>query len=146
MIPFNDLHRQNHDIAELSKVLSVLISDREICDTTITCDLFERYTDKVRTHLDMEDKTLYSNLLAHPDKDHNATANRFLNGSREIKRIFKAYTDKWCSKGLHIYNHDTFLAETLEIFRLIRERSQAETEELYPLARKVEEEKLARTA
>ncbi len=146
MIPFDDLHRQNHDIAELSKILGVLIQDREMCDTTITCELFERYTEKVRHHLEMEDRVLYSGLLAHPDNTVNTCAKRFLNGAMEIKRIFNAYTSKWCSKGLHVYNHDTFLSETLEIFRLIRERSQAETEELYPLVRRVEEEQLAKSA
>jgi hypothetical protein len=146
MIPFDTLNVQNHEVSELSKVLTVLIQDREICDTTITCDLFLRYTDKVKTHLDMVDKTLFSDLLSHSDSKINATANRFLNGSREIKRIFNSYTHKWCAKGLHIYNHDQFIAETQEIFRLIQGRTLAETEELYPLARQVENEKLALSA
>lgn len=146
MIPFDTLNAQNHDIAELSKVLTVLIDDREVCDTTITCDLFLRYTEKVKDHLDMVDKTLYADLLSHHDKSINATASRFLEGSKEIKRIFNGYTQKWCSKGLHIYNHDQFIDDTKEIFRLIAKRTLAETEELYPLARKVEQEKLAKTA
>lgn len=146
MIPFDDLNVQNHEISELSKVISVLIKDREICDTNITCDLFLRYTDKVKSHLDMVDKSLFSDLLSHSDSTINKTATRFLNGSMEIKRIFTSYTKKWCANGLHIYNHDQFVAETQEIFRLIQERTLAETEELYPLARKVEHEKLALTA
>ena len=146
MIPFNELNTQNHQISELSKVLSVLIEDREICDTQIVCDLFLRYTDKVMAHMDLEDKVLYSGLLAHPDRKINATASRFLEGAKEIKRIFRQYVAKWCAKGLHIYNHSMFVKETKEMFQLVLDRIQAETEQLYPLVRDYEHGKLAATA
>lgn len=146
MIPFDQLTTDNHQISELTKVLSVLIEDREICDTQIVCDLFERYIDKVMTHMDTEDKVLYSKMLSHPDQKVQSTASRFLSGSKEIKRIFKQYKQKWCAHGLTIYNYDQFLAETHEIFQLVLDRVIKVSEELYPIARRVESETLAASA
>ena len=146
MIPFDQLNSDNHQISELSKVLSVLIEDREICDTQIVCDLFERYTEKVMNHMDTEDKVLYSKMLSHPDRNVNATASRFLEGSKEIKRIFRQYTQKWCAHGLHIYNHDLFLKETREMFQLVQDRILKVSEELYPMARRIEAEALSASA
>lgn len=143
MIQFQELHEKNHDIAELSKVLATLIQDREICDTTITCELFERYTAKVREQIDFEDKNLYSILLASSDRTHNSLASRFLEGGRELKRIFNKYQQRWCANGLRISDHDKFINETLEVFRLIEDRIIALTEELYPIVRQIEATDLA---
>lgn len=146
MIPFEQLSIDNHQISELSKVLSFLIQDREMCDTQIVCDLFENYIDKVMTHMDTEDKVLYSNLLANPDPNIKSTASRFLSGSSEIKKLFKQYRQKWCAHGLHIYNHDQFVKETDEMFQLVLDRVQNVSEELYPMARQVETKNLAASA
>ncbi len=143
MIAFQDLHIRNHEIAELSKVLKTLIQDREICDTDITCELFERYTDKVKTQIDFEDKNLYSILLASKDKKHNALANRFLEGGRELKRIFNKYQHRWCSNGLKISDHDLFINETLDVFVMIEDRIIALTEELYPAVRVTDQSNMA---
>ena len=40
MIDIDHLNEQNHEIAELTKVLSYMINDREICDTDILNKLF----------------------------------------------------------------------------------------------------------
>ena len=154
MVPFEQLNQQNHEIAELSKVLSVLIEDREICDTEITCDLFMRYSSKVKNHLELEDKSLYGVLLSHPQRSMNTLGNRFVEGSREINRIFDSYVRRWCTKtvgsttgtGLKIFNHDMFVNETKEMFQLIAERTLAEVEELYPAIRAIESEKVAASA
>lgn len=146
MIPFERLNQQNHEISELCKVLGVLITDRSMCDTSIVCELFERFATKVKEHLELEDRSLYARLLTHPDKDVNAQAVRSLNGSKEIKRIFSKYTNTWCRSGLDIYNHADFVKETEGMFRLILDRIQAEVEELYPLVRSLDNEELAETA
>lgn len=149
MLPFEQLNQQTHEIRELSKVLSVLIEDREICDTQITCDLFMRYSAKVKSHLELEDTTLYGMLLSHHDRKMNAVGSRFVEGSREINRIFDSYIRRWCSKGtegLKIFNHDMFVKETKEMFNLIADRTISEVEELYPAVRAIEAEKMAKTA
>ena len=154
MVPFDQLNQQNHEIAELSKVLSVLIEDREICDTEITCDLFMRYSSKVKNHLELEDTSLYGMLLSHPEREMNALGSRFVEGSREINRIFDGYVRRWCTKtagtttgtGLKIFNHDMFVTETKEMFQLITDRTLAEVEELYPAVRGVEAQQVAQSA
>jgi hemerythrin-like domain-containing protein len=144
MISFTELHEQNHKIAELSKVLSHIIDDRSICDTDVTCDLFFEYTEKVKAHLDIEDRELYQALLTHKESRVKNTANRFLSGSAEIKRVFKQYLRRWCkNKQLRIRDHDLFVKETNEMFELVLKRIEDESEHLYPTAREVARENLA---
>ncbi|HFD80949.1 MAG TPA: hypothetical protein ENK05_11255 [Gammaproteobacteria bacterium] len=139
MITYDELNTQNHEITELTNVLSYLLQDRGMCDTHICCDLFYRYGDKIKSHLDVVDHT-YSALLSNPDPRTNNTARRFMSGSQEIRRIFSQYSKKWCEKrkqALHIGNHEAFLKETQDLFDMILNRIQDETEQLYPLIRQI---------
>ena len=138
MVTFAELHAQNHKITELSNVFLYLINDRAMCDTEVACDLFFEYATKVREHIDMVDKQLCGRLISHPDQAVKNTADRFLSGSAEIKRIFEAYLHKWCKKrAMIIKDHQAFVNETEDMFRLVLNRIQDETEQLYPLIRKV---------
>ena len=139
MITFEELNSQNHEITELTNVLSYLLADRSMCDTDICCDLFYRYGDRIKAHLDMVDHT-YTDLLSSSDTKVNNTARMFMGGSQEIRRIFAQYTKTWCEKrkqALHINDHDKFFDETSKMFDLILKRIQDETEHLYPLIRQV---------
>ena len=144
MINFAELNKQNHKIAELSKVLSRIIEDRELCDTDVTCDLFFDFTDQVKNHLDVEDKEIYQDLLTHKESRVKNTASRFLSGSAEIKRVFKQYLKHWChNKTLRIKDHQRFVRETNEMFELVLNRIQDEVEHLYPTVKEIELEKAA---
>ncbi len=144
MISFTELTQQNHKIAELSKVLSHIIKDREICDTDVTCDLFFDFVSRVQEHLDVEDREIYQALLTHQENRVKNTANRFLSGSAEIKRVFKQYLRRWCNqKSLRIKNHGQFVQETNDMFDLVLQRIQDETEHLYPIVKEVKWEKQA---
>jgi hypothetical protein len=139
MITFEELNTQNHEITELTNVLSYLLADRAMCDTDICCDLFYRYGDRIKAHLDMVDHT-YTDLLTNSDTKVNKSARMFMGGSQEIRRIFATYTKTWCEKrkhALHISNHDKFYEETSKMFDLILKRIQDETEHLYPLIREI---------
>ncbi|MGD2138100.1 MAG: hypothetical protein PVJ66_04275 [Gammaproteobacteria bacterium] len=139
MITYDELHAQNHTITELSNVLLYLFKDRSMCDTSTCCELFYRYMDKVREHIDLVDRNLYSPLLAHDDHEIQKLARNFMSGSQEIKKIMAAYTKQWCPRErgetLAIAEHDRFLQESREMFNLVLERIQNETEKLYPLIR-----------
>lgn len=140
MVTYDELNTQNHKITELSNVLSYLLADRAMCDTDVTCKLFFDYVDRVKEHLELEDKQMYSKLLTHKDSRVSNTAKLFLSGSVEIKRIFGAYLKKWCRKHkqeLRIRDYGEFRRETEEMFELILNRIQDETEKLYPLIREV---------
>lgn len=138
MITYELLNQQNHKITELTNVLENLLSDRSLCGYEVTCELFYRYIEEVKSHLEIIDNNLYSRLLTHKEQRVRNTVDRFMGGSKEVKRIFSAYVKKWCqmkSKELVIKEYDRFVTETNEMFELVLNRIQAETEHLYPLIR-----------
>ena len=139
MLTYAELNEQNHRITELSNVLSYLFQDRLICDTGSCCELFYRYVDLVKEHIELVDRDMYKELLKSPDEKINNVARNFMSGSVEIKRILKAFTKRWCptkNKGtLHISEHARFLQDTDELFEIVLQRILDETEHLYPLVR-----------
>ncbi|WP_295885072.1 hypothetical protein [uncultured Thiohalocapsa sp.] len=146
MTAFSKLHAQNHKITELSNVFLYLVQNREMCDTETACDVFFEYTGKVKEHIELVDRELCGKLISYPDQTVKNTADRFLSGSTEIKRIFNRYLKDWCnesSRRLTIRNHGEFLSETEQMFGLVLDRIQRETEHLYPLIRKLEEREAA---
>lgn len=139
MTTYDELNAQNHGITELSNVLSKLIVDREICDTTVCCELFYRYVSKVTEHLNLVDQS-YSVLLSSPDPKAAGVANQFMAGAQELKRIFSQYQKRWCdpkNRALKIANHDLFYKEIEDMFQMVLNRIQDETEKLYPLLREI---------
>jgi len=145
MITYDELHTQNHDITELSNVLLYLFKERSMCDTGICCDLFYRYMNKVKEHIDLVDTSFYSKLLAHDDHEIQKLARNFMSGSQEISRIMQEYRREWCPRKhketLAIGEHDRFIKESEEMFELVLQRIQSETEKLYPLVRELSGEK-----
>jgi len=138
MVTFQELNNQNHKIAERAKIILYMIQDRTICDTDVTCSVFFDLTDKIKEHMDLEERELYKGLLTHSDKTVKTTAENFLSGSAEIKRVFKQYMKRWChNKNLRIKNHDQFVAETENLFELIEIRMIDEVEKFYPVVRSV---------
>ena len=140
MITYEKLHEQIHNITEMSNVFLYLIEERSMCDTQITCDLFFDYISKVRRHMEVQDKYLYSAILTNGDAEARNTAENFMSGAIEIKRIFKNYLRKWAKPNKHqlvISNYDEFNKETKKIFELVLKRIQDETERLYPLVKSV---------
>jgi hypothetical protein len=141
MITYEELNAANHKITELSNVLLYLFRDRSMCDTESCCELFNRYLDMVRDHIELVDTHLYERLLSHGDSSMRNTVNNFMSGSQEIKRIMKDYTRTWCPRrpinSLAIADHGRFLSDTEGMFSLVLQRIQDETEKLYPLIRKI---------
>lgn len=143
MASFEELHRQNHKITELTNILQHLLGDRSLCDSDVTCDLFFQYVNAVKEHMAVTDSGMYSKLLGSGDQKLNNIANRFMGGSREINRIFSAYLKRWCklkNKELVIKEYDAFMQDTQEMFEIVLDRIQSETEYLYPAVRKLSDE------
>ncbi|MCP4076383.1 MAG: hypothetical protein GY744_09380 [Gammaproteobacteria bacterium] len=140
MITYDELYKQIHKITEVSNVFLYLIEERSMCDTQITCDLFFDYVEKVKNHLEIQDNHLYASILRDGDDKARKVAENFMSGSIEIKRIFQKYLKKWSHPGKHqllITNYDKFNSETQEIFEMVLNRIQDETEHLYPLIRSI---------
>ena len=139
MITYTKLNEQNHHITELSNVLGYLLRDRAMCDTETCCNLFNNYMDLVKQHIEMVDKNMYSDLLASPDEKVNNIAKNFMSGSVEVKKILQKFSKKWCptkgSNELRIKDHQQFLNAIDELFEIVLQRIQNETERLYPLVR-----------
>jgi hypothetical protein len=138
MVSYDELHRQNHRITELTNILQHLLGDRSLCDSEITCNLFFDYVEAVKEHLAVTDSEMYSKLLGSGDQRYSNLANRFMGGSREINRIFSAYLKRWCKlrrKRLVIDEYDAFMKDTTEMFDMVLDRIQHETEHLYPAVR-----------
>jgi hypothetical protein len=96
---------------------------------------------QVNAHMQIVDSNLYTDLLGHSSSEANNTANNFMAGSQEIKKIMSSYTKKWCDKKHHSLSigakHDLFLKETDDMFEMILSRIQNEMERLYPMVRKI---------
>jgi succinate dehydrogenase flavin-adding protein (antitoxin of CptAB toxin-antitoxin module) len=140
MVSYEELHQQNHKITELTNILQHLLGDRLLCDSEVTCDLFFEYVSAVKEHMAVTDSGMYSKLLGSGDQKLNNIANRFMGGSREINRIFSAYLKRWCkikNKELVIKEYDAFMQDTQEMFEIVLDRIQNETEHLYPAVRKL---------
>jgi hemerythrin-like domain-containing protein len=139
MVTYKELNEQNHRITELTNVLSYLFKDRAMCDTDSCCTLFENYVNLVHDHIDTVDKNMYSDLLSSPDEKVNNVAKNFMSGSVEVKKILKDFSKHWCpiknKHELRIKDHQKFLDATDEMFEIILQRIQDETEHLYPLVR-----------
>lgn len=141
MVAFAQLHAQNHKITELSNVFLYLVRERSMCDTDVACDVFFDLTNRVKEHMELIDRELCGKLISHPDQSVKNTADRFLSGSTEIKRIFATYVKEWCSQKRHaltISDHSSFVKDTEQMFALVMDRLQRETEHLYPLIRTLE--------
>ena len=124
----------------MTNILNLLLVDRFICDAETTHELFFRYIELVRTHLKETENNIYSVLLSQGDQQARNTANSFMSGSKEIKRVYDRYLKRWCKAKtceLVIKDYERFLADTEELFEMVLDRIQAETEQLYPLVRKV---------
>ncbi|WP_456404415.1 hemerythrin domain-containing protein [Thiolapillus sp.] len=143
MLTYEELNKQNDHITELSNVLRLLLTDRFLCDSTVTAELFCRFVDRVRDHLEITDRKLYTQLLTSGDNHITTVANRFMGGSKEIKRIFAEFVKKWCDmkkQQLLVTDYDEFARITDEMFDMVLDRIQDEVEHLYPLLRKVRED------
>lgn len=140
MITYEDLNLQNHKITELTNILNLLLVDRVICDAETTHELFFRYVELVRTHLQVTENNVYSTLLSSGDQQARNAANSFMSGSKEIKRVYNNYLKRWCKKNtceLVIKDYERFLVDTNELFEMVLDRIQAETEQLYPMVRQI---------
>lgn len=138
MVTFNELYEQNHIIAERIKIVKFLVKDRSICDTDITRDMFFDLTDRIKKHMDMEERELYKKLLTHKDQSVKQTAENFLSGAVEIRRMFKKFMKRWCHhKQLRIKDHDQFVKDTYDMLNMYEDRIISETEKLYPVVRLV---------
>jgi hypothetical protein len=140
MIDFAELHEQNHRIGELSHVYLYLARERSLCDSETACGLFFDYVEEVRGHLKRVDKLVKKRLLSCRDPWARNLARQLIADSALLKRNFALLVKRWAEPGrrhLRIADHEGFVDDTAELFLLVAERIQRETELLYPLLRRL---------
>jgi hypothetical protein len=138
MIDLTELHHQNHKITEISNVYRYLVRNRAMCDTEIASRLLLDYLGKVGEHLDLVDRRLAAGLLTSPDPRSQNLARKFVAESSFLKKLLAEYARRWTRQtrpSLLIKDHGGFVKDTEEIFDLVLDRIQRETEHLYPLCR-----------
>ncbi len=141
MIDLSTLHEQNHKLTELSNVFVYLAHDRALCDTDTACQLFFDYGKRLQEHLGPVDQLVKKHLLAHTDPRTINLARKLVADSSLLRFNCSKYMQRWSEAGkerFRIADHEAFVCETEELFALVLDRIQRETEYLYPLLRQVE--------
>ena len=138
MIDFAELHQQQHRIGELSHVLLYLVRNRSLCDADTTCGLFFDYVESARAHLRRVDALVKKHLLTHADPWSRHLARRLITDAALLDRNLVLLLERWslpARRSLRITDHAAFIADAEELFLLVADRIQRETEYLFPLLR-----------
>ncbi|MDH3979232.1 MAG: hemerythrin domain-containing protein [Gammaproteobacteria bacterium] len=135
MVDVAEFSRENQELTDLCAVLDVLIADPDMRGNPVFCELLSRFSEKIRAHLDHEDRAMYAELLSHEDKSINEVATRFINNTHQLRTILSSYIKRWChaTRGGDATGHDEFTQETREIFALVSDRINLEKSKLFPL-------------
>ena len=132
MIPVEDLRAENDKIEALIDVLINLVPNQKLRTNEIFCDLLQRFHEMLESHIKHEARSIYPELLSHDDKKIKQIAKAFLSNTHELERIMSKYIKRWCHY-ITTENHDEFEQETLEVFRLVKERIQMEETHLFSI-------------
>ena len=132
MIPVDELRKENKNISDLTDVLTILINNNDLRDNEIFCDLLHKFNDSVQAHLSHEDRSVYSELLHHEDKQINDLAQQFMSNTHELNRLLSRFTKDCRDQKLRAKDSASFIEDTREIFRLVESRLQLENNKLFP--------------
>ncbi len=136
MVNVAEFSRENQELTDLCAVLDVLVVNADMRGNPVFCELLSRFSEKIRAHLDHEDRAMYAELLSHEDKSVNEVANRFINNTHQLRTILSSYIKRWCHVprgGDDMTGHEEFMQETHEIFDLVRHRIDLEKNKLFPV-------------
>ena len=103
------------------------------------------YNDVNDRHLDVIHKVVGEEMLIarnlYKGRLKRVIVKNFMSGSQEVRRIMTRYIKDWCpnmkADALAVANHERFYKDTEQMFSLVLQRIQDETEKLYPLIRKL---------
>lgn len=127
------LKNQHQGILETIKKLSLLIGDKEKkLNLPEIYDLFSSLSNKLRLHLDMEDKILYPDLLNHSDKIQEELAQKYIEDMGSLSDIYKHYLNKWAEETEIHKDPEDFVYKTEQIIGLILDRIYNEEYILFP--------------
>ena len=127
MIATADLKKQHKEIGSLVEVLSILIhSHVEVRQSPVVFELYTRLMEKLDSHLALEAKHLYPELLTCQDETVRLAANNFLRGGKVIHDFFAKYKKQWSKQQKIEENLQTFVQESEQLFSFLAKRINAE--------------------
>ena len=132
MIPLEELQKENKNISELMEVLTLITEKKDLRNNQIFCDLLHKFNDSVQAHLSHEDRSVYNELLHHPDKHINSLAQQFMGNTHELNRLLNKFTRDCRESKLIKKDSSEFLSDTREICRLVEHRLSLEDNKLFP--------------
>lgn len=86
------------------------------------------------THLASEDRLLYPEMLASPDRQAAAAASRFCEEMGGLQASYSAFSARWTSADELLADPASFTREWNAVLRALGTRIERENAELYPLA------------
>lgn len=132
MIPLEEFRAENTEIRDLCTILNLSIDQDSMKYNSIFCELIERFVKSVNSHLAHEDRSIYRDLLNQHTHEADHIADHFLGNTQELKRIFKAYSRGWCRKPHNDTQHQKYIEESREMFRLVCDRIDFEEKKIFP--------------
>ncbi len=92
-----------------------------------------RFLGKLRMHAAMEDGALYPDLLGHDEESVRTEARELLDSVANLYTRFDELERRWLEPDAIERNAESFAADTLAAFALLRRRMTDEHARLYPL-------------
>ncbi len=136
MVNVAEFSKENQELTDLCSVLDILVANAAMRENPVFCELLSRFSDKIRAHLDHEDRAMYAELLSHHDKSINEVASKFIDNTHLLRTILSDYVKRWChtTRGNNDQaGHEVFMHETREIFHLVEDRINLENTKLFPV-------------
>ena len=132
MIPIEEFRNENQEIRDLCNILNLVIEEFTMRNNSVVCELLDRFADRVTAHLSHEDRSVYRDLLKEHTAEADALANKFLGNTQELRRIFSEYRRDWCRKPHTESEHETYVNESRDMFKLVCERIDFEENKIFP--------------
>lgn len=137
MIPVEEFQKENDKIIELCEVLKILVQNEDLRSNGVVCELLDGFMSRVGKHMAHEDRSIYGDLLAQHTPEAKRLASHFLGNTQELKRICKSYKKDWCQSSQSESDHDQYVKDSMDIFRLVCDRIDFETNKIFPIFKDV---------
>jgi hemerythrin-like domain-containing protein len=95
--------------------------------------MLQLFTERLKFHLNMEDRLFYPKLLSLDDGNVKSTAQRYIDEMGGLLEAYGEFLEKWGSPEKIQARPDGFVSDINGIFAALGKRIDKENNELYPL-------------
>lgn len=136
MQPTIDLyHTQHRRALEATEQITELCSELEDVPNRAQAIrmLLAQLSGILTAHFKSEDRLLYPSLNNHQDKNVSEAALRYWMEMREVTPVVTTFLETWRRAGAIEREAQLFVSQSTGVFTALKQRIQAEENELYPL-------------